>query len=180
MDPWILTYSGRQFWPLNPRPEDIDILDIAHALSNKCRFTGHSKLFYSVAEHSVLVAKQINQEGGPAPIRLQLTALLHDAAEAYLADVPTPIKPFLPSFRALEDKILQAILQKFRCYWPMPGEVKEADHMLLHAERNQVMNGGPPWSKDNLPLPASSLKVQFLSPEEAKEQFLSRFTMLYF
>jgi len=80
---WIQTYTGKRFWPLDPRPEDVDILDIAHSLSLLCRFTGHTSSFYSVSQHSILVAQEV-------PKRLRLWALFHDAAEAYIGDIARP------------------------------------------------------------------------------------------
>src|SRR5271156_4912831 len=80
---WIQTFTGKKFYPFNPKPQDIDIRDIAHALSNICRFTGHTKRFYSVAEHSRNVAKLV-------PAHMKLQALLHDASEAYLCDIARP------------------------------------------------------------------------------------------
>jgi uncharacterized protein len=84
---WIQTYTGKQFWPLSPLPEDIVIEDIAHALSMQCRFGGHVRTFYSVAQHSVHVSLLVEPQ-------YALWGLLHDAAEAYLVDLPRPIKKF--------------------------------------------------------------------------------------
>lgn len=82
---WMQTYTGRVFWPLEPRPEDVDIVDIAHALANLCRYGGHSKVFYSVAHHSVLVSQIV-------PPADALWGLMHDSAEAYVIDLIRPIK----------------------------------------------------------------------------------------
>src|SRR4051812_31750950 len=84
-EPYIQTYSGTEFWPLSPKAADVKLIDIAHALSNKCRFAGHCREFYSVAQHSVLVSRQL-------PDEFKLWGLLHDAGEAYFADIPNPIK----------------------------------------------------------------------------------------
>jgi len=81
---WIETYTGKQFYPLDPYPEDIDVRDIAHALSNLCRFTGHCRAFYSVAEHSIYVSTHV-------PKTMALQALFHDAPEAYIADISGPL-----------------------------------------------------------------------------------------
>ena len=85
--PFIVTYTGKQFFFDDVQPDSIDIRDIAHALSQLCRFTGHSNLFYSVAQHSLLVSEKM--PGRPID---KLTALLHDAAEAYIGDVSSPLK----------------------------------------------------------------------------------------
>ena len=81
----MVTYTGKEFYPLDPNPADIDIKDIAHALSNCCRFAGHIKSFYSVAQHSVIVSELCEPENA-------LAGLLHDASEAYLSDIARPVK----------------------------------------------------------------------------------------
>ena len=132
---WIQTYTGRQFWPLDPRPDDISAHDIAHALAMKCRFGGHTKFpghIYSVAQHSILVADLL-------PKKFQLWGLLHDAAEAYLPDVPRPVKPFLAGFEAIERRIMECVAERFTLEWPMPAAVKVADNIALATERRDVM-----------------------------------------
>ena len=95
---WFLTTTGRQFWPASPDPEQIQIEDIAHALSNLCRFGGHTREFYSVAQHSVLVSQNV-------PDDLRLVGLMHDATEAYCGDMIRPLKNVLPEFKELENGI---------------------------------------------------------------------------
>ncbi len=97
---WIQTYSGRQFWPLEPRAEDVAVEDIAHALSLLCRYGGHSSRFYSVAEHCVLVSHKCGLHG-----------LLHDAAEAYLLDIPRPVKALMPEYKWAEERVIVAIYE---------------------------------------------------------------------
>lgn len=136
---WILTYTGKKFDPFNPHPGSIDIMDIAHALSNLCRFTGHCRLFYSVAQHSVLVS-------GIAPAQDRLTALLHDAPEAYLADLSTPVKSQMSDYQALENALWVAIASKFDLPLDMPVSVKHADRVLLATERRDLLPRHPePW-----------------------------------
>jgi len=117
---WIQTYTGRIFYPFDPKPEDIDIEDIAHALSFTCRFGGHSKQYYSVAQHCVHVSMHSSKEHA-------LWGLLHDADETYLTDVPKPIKPGLVGFKAIQESILKAVAERFDLCWPMPAEVKAVD-----------------------------------------------------
>jgi uncharacterized protein len=88
---WIQTVTGKQFWPMDAQPEEVDIEDIAHALSLPCRFNGHCKQFYSVAEHSIHVSRVVSNENAAR-------GLLHDAAEAYLSYIPQPVKRELTLF----------------------------------------------------------------------------------
>jgi len=97
-DGWFLTASGKRFWPLDPRPEDICIEDIAHALSHICRFGGHVREPYSVAQHSVIVSMIVKPENA-------LYGLLHDAAEAYAGDMVRPLKRGMPAYRSIESAV---------------------------------------------------------------------------
>ena len=117
---------------INPRIEDINIQDIAHALSHLCRFGGHTKRFYSVAQHSMTCAKI-------APDALKLTALLHDASEAYLLDIPTPIKQLLPAYKVMEDRFQALIAKKFGLVYPFPQEIHDIDRLMLEVEWNDLM-----------------------------------------
>jgi hypothetical protein len=168
---WIQTHSGARFYPADPRPGDFDIADIAHALSNLCRYGGHSKKFYSVAEHSVYVSRVV------AP-RFALVGLLHDATEAYLVDVPRPIKKMLPAYEEMEDGIWAALARQFELpCGQMPLEVKEADTEVLLAERDQVLAVPPDdWSIPGKP--ADIGQIKFLAPEAAKKAFLDRYQEL--
>lgn len=159
---WIRTYSGKKFYPLNPEPNKIDIIDIAHALSNVCRYTGHCNSFYSVAEHSYYVSQYAGIEG-----------LMHDAPEAYIADFSKPIKHLISNYKDIESNLEKVIFQKFNLQFPLPGLVKEFDDKLLHTEMSQIMNGAD-FDK-NLVL---DLKIQGWRPEKAEAMFLSRFYKL--
>jgi hypothetical protein len=164
---WIETYTGRQFWPLTPSPADVDIVDIAHALSLKCRFAGHCKKFYSVAEHSVIASYWVPKEHAKA-------ALLHDAAEAYLADVSGPIKPHLNEWKEIERDVEKAIATRFDLQFPWHQSIKEVDRRLVKAEREQIMRpSGREWRThtDVDPLPVS---VLCLSATYAKRLFNNR------
>lgn len=130
---WIQTFSGRQFWPLDPRPEEIHIEDIAHALSNVCRFNGHVRQFYSVAEHSVFLALC-------TPVEHRVAALLHDASEAYLCDLPRPVKRCVVGYAEAEDRLMQCIAEKFGFTLPLPEIVKLNDNRILLDEREQFMH----------------------------------------
>jgi hypothetical protein len=169
---WIQTFSGRKFPLVNPDPEAIDIEDIAHALAMLCRFNGQCLRFYSVAEHSVHVSHEID----PA---FALLGLMHDASEAYLGDVPTPLKKTLPDFKEMENKLMWAIAEKFGLPEIHSDDLKRADTQLLIDEKAVLMATEPePW-----PLGAPAVKnpdrIKGWSPAEAKQQFLARFRELW-
>jgi hypothetical protein len=167
---WIQTYSGKAFYPLDPRPEDVDIVDIAHALGNLCRYNGHCVRFYSVAEHCVLLSRAVAPEHA-------LWALLHDAAEAYLADVPRPTKRMLPAYSDMESRITAAIVAHFGLAGDIPQAVKDADLRILTDERLKIMAAPPqPWSTDSVPL---GVQIWGWPPERARDKFLYEFGYLH-
>jgi hypothetical protein len=142
---WIGTYTGRQFWPLDPRPDEVCIEDIAHALSQICRFNGHCKRFYSVAEHSLNVETVLKSNG----YALRLYALLHDAAEAYVCDIPRPMKSCLRGYKGIEEANLQAIYRAFNLSGPNAHEkkmIKLADNYILAIEARELMNNIDNWT----------------------------------
>lgn len=166
---WIQTAMGRQFWPMDPRPNEVFIDDIAHALSLLCRFGGHCLRFYSVAEHSVLLSQL-------AEPRDKLWALLHDASEAYLVDVPRPIKRFLGGYREAEDKVSRAISVRFNLHLGCPDSIKRLDRSILLDERAQNMTASAhEWESGGAP---TGIKLQFWNPERARDEFLLAFEQL--
>lgn len=163
---WMQTASGRQFWPLDPRSDEIYIEDIAAALSKMCRYGGHVHTFYSVAEHCVLMANA-------APDGFHLAALLHDASEAYLNDMIRPIKPHLSEYKAIEATLERAVARRFTLQWPTPPAVKHMDSAICMDERDQAMRVPPaPWILDVPPL---GVTLQFWTPEKAEYEFLAAF-----
>ena len=167
---WMQTFTGRQFWPLDPRPEDVDILDIAHALANQCRYAGHCRRFYSVAEHSVLLARAVAPEH-------RLWALLHDAAEAYLVDLPRPVKRQVVGYHLAEAAVMAAICWRFGLAPEMPDAVHEADYRILRDELEQNMAAPPSrWPvQDEAPL---GVTLRFWTPDQAEAWFLTEFDLL--
>lgn len=166
---WIQTATGRQFWPMDPRPGDVFLDDIAHALSLLCRFGGHCLRFYSVAEHSVLLSRA-------APRPYKKWALLHDASEAYVVDVPSPIKPALAGYKPLEQQVMRAIAVRFNLHLGMPDVVKRLDRAILEDERRQNMAESEiEWSNCAEPL---GVVLQFWSPDRARAEFLREFDAL--
>lgn len=173
--PFIETFCGERFQPLKPVIETIRIEDIAHALSNQCRFSGHTRTHYSVAEHSVRVANLVESWGHPTEVFLW--ALLHDASEAYLVDLPTPLKqdPVLgPAYQKAEKRLMRAICRAFDLPLREPDAVKMADAVLLATEVESLMYGRPShW--DGLvakPLPD---RIVPWGHAEAEREFLERF-----
>jgi hypothetical protein len=160
---WMQTYTGLQFWPLDPRPGEVRAEDVARALSMQCRFNGHSEAFYSVAQHSVHVSRLVPPEDA-------LWGLMHDAAEAYVGDMIRPIKT--PEFRAMEDGVLRAVASRFGLPWPAPPSVREADGAALATEARDLMKAPPaPWE----PLPPPDPRpILALGPREAELEFLGR------
>lgn len=164
----IVTYNGISFWPTDPRPEEINIEDIAHSLSMLCRFNGHVEEFYSVGDHSIRVSYA-------CPPEYALYGLLHDASEAYLSDIPTPLKGSLPRYKEYERILQSMIYRKYGLEDEEPKEVKHADRVLLSTEIRDLcpkMN-----SEHTLCIPLSE-NIKPLSIRAAKESFLSRFSEL--
>jgi hypothetical protein len=165
---WLQTYTGRRFHPADPRPEDIDIEDIAHGLSHLCRFAGQCSRFYSIAEHSVLVSFCVPREHA-------MQALLHDAAEAYLVDIPRPLKLMLPGYVEIEDRAWAAVAQKFGVPVEMHSSVKQADNDVLLAERDALFVRPVDWSVRGTP---ANVEIIGLDPATAKSWFLRRYHQL--
>jgi uncharacterized protein len=171
---WMQTYSGRAVYPMDLRPDEIHIEDIAHSLAMQCRYNGHCLRFYSVAEHSVLIARWLRERHGDD---VALEGLLHDATEAYLADVPRPVKPFLPGYKEAEYKAYMAIADRYDLSDNMPEVVHDADNRILHDERQQNMaRSEQEWGLTGVRL---GVTLQFWSPERAKAEFLALFEELY-
>lgn len=165
---WIQTYTGRKFWPLDPHPDDVVIDDIAHALSMLCRFGGHCSRFYSVAEHSIYVARWCRQN--------PLWGLLHDASEAYLVDVPRPLKRMMPNYQEIEAGVQRAICQAFGLSIEKPDEITAIDRAILMDERQQIMTASAQsWETDTAPL---GIKIGGYQPVTAKIVFLENFERL--
>jgi hypothetical protein len=175
----ILTSTGKWFDILKPDPSLIDLQDIAGALSKLCRFGGHCNQFYSVAEHSIL-ASEIMRQRNESDLALIRWALLHDASEAYVVDIPRPAKLQLAEYMKIEDAIQRAVAERFDLPWPMPQEVHEVDRSILSLELRAYMPAQPdhllpvmPTMKSAVVLPAVTL-----SHEDAKRSFLEKASLL--
>lgn len=155
----IRTFTGKYVNVFEPDIDDFDIVDIAHALSNQCRFGGHLPQFYSVAQHCLLCSELIVPE-------LRLTALMHDASEAYLLDIPSPIKKNLPDYKKIEDNLMILLANKFGFEYPLPDQVKMIDSVMLN------------WEWHGLMLGSSVVTIEPLPPPKAKNLFLLTFQHL--
>lgn len=170
---WLQTYSGKTFFFRDMKAEDISLEDISHALSNYCRFAGHCKEFYSVAQHSVLVSNILNRHRDP---KLELAGLLHDATEAYMGDVTRPLKQLLPEYKALENNLHKIIAAKFEVDLDDPL-VKEADNIALMTEARDLLSEKPAsWGVNVEPLWNYIVTPQ--RPHDAKNAFMMRYYYL--
>ena len=134
----IRTFTGQEIDPLNPAPEQINIVDIAHALSFIPRFNGHSQRFFSVAEHSLHCYEEA-RKAFPGDFELQLTALMHDASVAYLLDVPTPVKQRMNGYVLAESRLMIMIAEKFDFEFPLNGIITSIDRFCLRLEFQSYM-----------------------------------------
>lgn len=164
MSNFIVTNSGKRFYYENIVPDNIDIKDIAHALSNICRYGGHIKKFYSVAQHSVIVSELVPQE-------YKLAALLHDASEAYLNDIVSPAKRMLGDYIKLEKSITSIIDDKFNIN-THNDVIKIADLKALYAEAMEFYGSVDGWNIDDF---HHEQKIDPLPPLESKQLFLERY-----
>ncbi len=146
---WMQTYMGTKFYIQDPRPEEIHLYDIAHALALNCRYAGHCNQHYSVAEHSVHLLTEMEKR--TTDEELLLKTLLHDASEAYLCDIPRPIKPYLSGYKELEEKLQNAIFDHFGLSHGIPQLIHDIDGAILRDETAvlfdaTVENWGENWA----------------------------------
>jgi hypothetical protein len=168
LDGFIGTFSGLRFWPLDPNPTKILIEDVAHALAHQCRFGGHSSKFYSVAEHSVHVSRL-------CPAQDALWGLMHDASEAYLVDLPRPLKllPEFAPYREAERRLQRAVAARFGLPPDQPASVTAADDTMLWIEAHSLLGSmAVEVIRDTRP-PFEI--TDSLLPVEAERLFLARF-----
>lgn len=194
---WMVTASGRQVWPLDPRPDDFTIEDIAHGLSHICRYGGHCRTFYSVAQHSVLVSQIVEGSTATAPTptrfgppnerairRAALMGLLHDASEAYIGDVVTPLKRGLTEYQTIERRMMSAIFVQFGFLigdWESDA-IKRADRTALITERRDLLTTpfphGSTWAGDVAGETPWPVNIHPQAPEHARALFLERYAEL--
>ena len=179
---YIVTYTGRRMYALDPRPEEIDIDDIAWALAHQCRFSGHTSEFYSVAQHSCHVHDIVHGNGSISTDDMKAWGLFHDASEAYLVDIPRPIKRSAGSFGEIymevEDQLMKVIARRFDLTGAMPPAVKDADVLLLVTEQRDLMkDGGDGFGQFGEAEPLD-FKIRGWDPERAYEEFKLRASLL--
>jgi hypothetical protein len=189
---WMQTFTGKLVDVEHPCPDDVDVQDIAHALSMTCRFGGHCRDFYSVAEHSVLVelsAPPVNPEWDEETSsetnhlhyrKSRLALLLHDAAEAYVGDLVTPVKKILAGADLLETTWLEAIEQKFDLGTRLSRPdlfVKQNDLAVLAAEVVTLFHPVQStwWNVVDRPRKKLNLHVNCWPPRVARQKFLDHF-----
>lgn len=177
MTAFIETYLGERFQPLAPNPASIFIEDIAHALSNQCRFSGHTREFYSVAQHSVLVSELLEEWGEDEDVCLW--GLMHDASEGYLVDLPTPLKQaeFGNDYRFAEKHLMRIICLRFGMTTMEPERVRVADAVMLATEARDLM----PFKKEHwgaLQVRPRDERIDPWIPKVAEFRFLERFRWL--
>lgn len=169
---WMQTFTGRRYYPLDPAPDQIDIIDIAQSLGATTRYGGHC-VFYSVAEHCVLVSRLVPEEHA-------LAGLFHDATEAYLHDVVRPVKNCMRrdnEYFYMEELSHRAIAAKFGLPHPLPPEVKEADNRMLILEHRVLHPRAEAWDLPFAPPPAW-MRIRRFAPLSASLSFLARYAQL--
>lgn len=176
MSATIATFSGKWFDILDPQPNQIDIESIAHAESMLCRFTGHTRFHYSVAQHSLLGSYLVPEENA-------LEFLLHDASESYIGDMSRPLKHQTAAgdaYQIVEFRIMRVIRNKFGLPEKQSEIIHKVDNLMLYTEKNQLM-GSLEWSQESRNAcecssnEAADVKIIEMTPREVETQFLIRF-----
>ena len=171
----MTTASGLQFDFSDPQPDQVDIEDIAQALGNTCRWGGHCR-FYSVAEHSVLASDLVLSDH-PYDYVFRLAVLLHDATEAYIGDMPKPLKIMLSQYNDIEDRLEDIIIKKYCPYSVHEEDIKYYDVQMFKREREVLFDDthiGPALKE----VPTGDIDLEFWTPEEAKWAFLNMYDEL--
>jgi 5'-deoxynucleotidase YfbR-like HD superfamily hydrolase len=168
---WIQTWGGRQFWPMDARPEEVFIDDIAWMLAQQNRWKGATMTPISIAQHSVIVSRLCHPD-------YALQGLLHDATEAYLGDMASPVKSQIPEFQLAEARLWRVIATRFGVPVDLDASVKLADAVSLHTESRDLMRPPPVEWRSKLPTPMEERIVPW-SAQVSATAFLERFAELY-
>ena len=183
---WFQTFTGKIFYALDPREEEIDIRDIAHSLSLSCRFQGHCYYFYSIGEHCIrtkMIAMSLLVNMGANtvdinPAEVAFWSLFHDAAESYIGDINAPLKANMTQYKDVEDNILSVIGKKYGFSYPMSDKVAEivykADKIMLATELRDILTTAPKaWDNDEKP--SEDMVIVPYSPQEVERIFLGEY-----
>lgn len=175
---WILTANGNKVHPLDACEVEIHLEDIAHALAFQCRWNGHTAWYYSVAQHCVLASQNFEVDNlDVPPTEIARQVLLHDATEAYLSDVPKPVKLQMPEFNKHEDRLMEVIMRRFGCRYPLEEPVHHIDRLMLHWEARDLFF---PERCTSLFGEAAKEYIRYFDriepwgPDQAKWEFLKR------
>jgi len=166
----MTTFTGKQIDILHPTPNDIDIRDIAHGLSLLCRFSGQCDEFYSVAEHSLLASSLVDN------VKNKKAALLHDAAEAYIGDLITPVKKIADFYRNVESKFNGCIKKALKIDPVFPSIIKDVDNRMFKLEVKHLLPNHPLHARYAMLHYSTCLKL--LTPKKAERLFLCTFNFL--
>jgi len=170
--PWITTALRGRFYPLDPTPEEVHLDDIACSLSNLCRYNGHCDRFYSVAEHSVIMANQL--KGNESR-----WALLHDAPEAYIGDMVRPLRSIIPYFSEMDARIMRVIAKRFGLAGTeIPAPVLALDYAMCSTEKRDLLCGAEVWPRMPPALPIQ-ISLETVPPAQAYGMFLRKFAELF-
>lgn len=178
---FVGTYKGNEFWPLDPRVEEVDVIDIAHSLSQISRFNGHTLHFWSIAQHSLLVEQVIKEYLNWDSPLTRLYGLLHDASEAYISDICRPVKKYLKDYLEIEDKIERAILEYFQIADKLTSKdmelVIKADNIVLALEGRKLMKSRDYWNISQLWKPEYEPLLKYIDSSnisDVEQRFIER------
>jgi hypothetical protein len=175
---WMLTFTKRKVKPLDFKPSDVDLEDIATSLAKQCRYNGHVEGFYSVAEHSVLLSRALERDDFPRIT--QFTGLLHDAAETYTGDIIRPLKNAMAqagwSVKPYELQIEETISNHFGLPWPWPDVVHQYDTAIIRDEKDQLkFDPSDDWSSYGVPPVGLGVEIEGWDWKRARGEFIMRF-----
>ena len=176
---WMQTYTGKKFYPFAPKIGDVDIEDIAHALSLQCRYAGHCNNFYSVAQHSVLGVWLMDDENELSSY--QKLFLMHDAPEAYIGDMIRPMKVYSPAYKETEEAVNAVVMRAFDLPSEMPPLIKHYDNVMCTWEKKYLLPNADEWH--NMPdisnISMTEQPIRSWTPVKAKNLFLETFDILF-
>lgn len=177
IEPYITTCGGGRIYPLGPRTRDFKTRDIAHSLSQICRYNGHTSEFWSVAAHSIEVSRILEEMG--ESLMIQFVGLMHDAGESCLCDIPRPIKPLVVGYQQWEATVDYVLAKKYGYPYPFPEVVKQVDNLLVLDEiRTFYPPGSDAWKRYGMTEADKPRTLKPLDPKHGERAFLARFAEL--